>query len=147
MSDAVVKPISKDRLREMLASLAPATSGSDPAEEDAAAALIELLGVDRARTIIGKAHAELSDALDELREMAGREALHDDIRALSHKMAGTSALIGLSDLRAIFIDIERAAENEDLAAVEEGLDLAGNQFLADRARMDEILGLEGVGAA
>lgn len=147
MSDAVVKPISKDRLRELLASLAPATSGSDPEEEDAAAALIELLGADRARTIIGKAHAELSDALDELREMAGREALHDDIRALSHKMAGTSALIGLTDLRAIFIDIERAAENEDLAAVEQGLDVAGIQFLADRARMDEMLGLEGIGAA
>jgi hypothetical protein len=62
-------------------------------------------------------------------------------------MAGTSALIGLTDLRAIFIDIERAGENEDLGAVEQGLDVAGHQFLADRARMNEMLGLEGLGAA
>lgn len=107
MVDVVTKPLSRDRLVAVLNDLM-AGSLAAPHDTDARSELIETLGDEQAAIVIEKVRSEVAEGLDQLRKIATATD-RGAITALAHKLAGSAALVGWEEVRALLKDIELAS--------------------------------------
>lgn len=104
MVDVVTKPLSNNRLvavlNDLMGGSIAVSHGSDVRAE-----LVETLGAKQATVLIEKVHSEITEGLDQLREIASA-ADKEAIAALAHKLAGSAALVGCDEVHALLKDIE-----------------------------------------
>nr|WP_111299148.1 ATP-binding protein [Paracoccus saliphilus] len=125
MNAALTKPLSMNRLDAAMAGI-PGLRGPTPDQVQAAdtvdekstedtllseaqAMLADTLGPDRAGVMLDRILAELHDGLVRLSEMAHRPADFEDLSRLSHKLAGSAALVGFTRMHRAFAQLETDA--------------------------------------
>lgn len=113
MVDVVTKPLSADRLNQVLNYILGVTDNPNTPEVE----MMELFGAEKVEELRAQANDQLKSGLDELHSLVSIDADPKMISALAHKLAGTAAIFGLEsilgDLRAIE-DIERSDSREEL---------------------------------
>lgn len=133
MNATLTKPLSIERLREQLDIVlalstppvpAPLTEASasqsvkvlpapEPGEarlEEARRNLAEAIGPEAAGIMAERALSELSNGLNELTALIEDHERHPELGALAHRMAGTAAVIGFTDVHARLAEIETTAK-------------------------------------
>ena len=103
MLDVITKPISAERLREVLGDVLDA-----PPSHDVSTQMDELtnaFGAEKAQELEQQAKHQLIEGFAELESLLETQASREDVSALAHKLAGTAAMFGvepaLTELRNI----------------------------------------------
>lgn len=119
MDDVLVKPLSFSRLAGVLSDRLQPPLDQTVDDDAVVEELIAILGPENADRVIARAHADMRRGLDDLRHLASGDGKFDEIEKLAHRLCGSAGLIGCSNLRAGFINIEAAAcecDGEDVRA-------------------------------
>ena len=104
MSDVITKPISADRLNQVLSEVLNAPTSAHATNDE----MIELFGSEKAEALQKQAREQLETGFADLEELMSSGAKQTEIAALAHKLAGTAALFGMEDVLTALRSIEGA---------------------------------------
>ena len=117
MSDVIIKPISKARLKSVLRGLdqvrqddAVPNTDAEPGPLSAAAELVTSLGPGEAARITALAQKEIGEGLLHLLQTDFAPALHAE---KLHQLVGLASVVGLDDLRSDLLDAQAALGAEE----------------------------------
>ncbi|CAN0588993.1 unnamed protein product, partial [Ectocarpus sp. 12 AP-2014] len=103
MIDVITKPISAERLQEVLGDVLNATSTHNVSTQ--MDELIDAFGAKKAKELEQQAKHQLIEGFADLERLLSTQAPREDVSALAHKLAGTAAIFGvepaLTELRSI----------------------------------------------
>lgn len=119
MNEVLLKPISLLSLEKTLKNfLNGNTMGQKIMGENCVyAELCKTLGDEQAAVVFSKVQAELQEGLDALAQMMREDASNKNIAGLSHKIAGSAAVVGLNEMREALLEIEAAAKEKNRHAL------------------------------
>ncbi|MFY0309326.1 ATP-binding protein [Leisingera sp. D0M16] len=109
-AEVLTKPVNKAELADVIARRAGRGVKALPRNESDIRQFFEALGQDRARSFLLSFCDEVNQFQDTLQ---GSAALEDLQRKEAHRLAGSAAVLGLSDLRSAMLAIEKAELGED----------------------------------
>ncbi|WP_343116704.1 response regulator [Ostreiculturibacter nitratireducens] len=117
MNGAIAKPISRQKLRELIAGLtAKATRDqsniANAIDRATAQELVELLGATRTETLLEEITAELAAFAERLEQPADTARDLGALKAEAHRLAGAVAIVGASAVRTILIEAEELLKSE-----------------------------------
>ena len=122
MLDVITKPISAERLRDVLEKtldISPTHGVSTQMSE-----LRDTFGAEKADALEKKAKQHLIDGFEDLGHLLNAQAPQEDVSALAHKLAGTAAMFGfelaLTELRKIELADASLSQAELVAYLEKG---------------------------
>ena len=117
MNDVVVKPLTFDEMKRVLAEnlgeLKNSAQGNSVTDE-----LVSVLGKERAQDVITQANDEIATGLTKLQAMVVDGAKSIQLRDVAHKLSGVAAVVGYSDLHAKLSDLEEAAFDRPTSELE-----------------------------
>ncbi len=127
MNDILTKPLSRDDLFRVISQISDADQADrrlTPRKSSAVAAqylsdLRETLGVDSLQTLLDRYAVEIDDAISEF--TANTQMPLTDVAQLAHRLAGSSATLGATDMRGALIALETAAKANDHALVRQAI--------------------------
>lgn len=117
-NDVLVKPLSRSRLMAVLSRQFGLT---DTGDEDAFEELVEILGEESANRVRTRAVAEIFGVLDELEVVLPDGNFPEDAGGTIHRLAGLSALVGLTATHEALSALEIAAGETDATGIRTAL--------------------------
>ncbi|UWQ39933.1 response regulator [Leisingera aquaemixtae] len=109
-AEVLTKPVNKAELADVIARRAGGGVKALPRIESDIHQFFEALGAERARSFLVLFRDEVTQLQDTLQTST---ALEDPQRKEAHRLAGSAAVLGLSDLRRAMLAIEKAELGED----------------------------------
>lgn len=125
MNDVLTKPLSRDDLLRVISHYAEEKNMVKTTHTSATPAvatkyiddLRDTLGIERLKPLLNRYASEVENAISSLTQ--DEQMTLPQIAELSHRIAGTSATLGATVMRAAFIDVENAAKASNAAEVQE----------------------------
>ena len=141
MNDILTKPLTRDGLLQVIANYAgvldkTVTPGTEQTNPVASAYLDELrstIGNDALEALLDRFRDEVDATLAFLQDHPSPTPA--DIAARAHRIAGSAATLGATDLRAGLIKVEEAAKSDDAEALAKAIDALPVIWAASRPQM------------
>lgn len=141
MNDILTKPLTRDGLLQVIANYAgvldkTVTPGTEHTNPVASAYLDELrstIGNDALEALLDRFRDEVDATLAFLQDHPSPTPA--DIAARAHRIAGSAATLGATDLRAGLIKVEEAAKSDDAEALAKAIDALPVIWAASRPQM------------
>lgn len=106
----VAHPMPSQPVPPLPVQVLPAPEPGEARLEEARRNLTEAIGPEAAGIMAERALSELSNGLNELTALIEDHERHPELGALAHRMAGTAAVIGFTDVHARLAEIETTAK-------------------------------------
>ena len=144
MNEILTKPLNRSAMISMISALAQREGQSNPAPRETSP-LVERSYLDDLRDTLGEAAiqklllrylSEMETAISYLKDHRQHSA--EEVSQLAHRIAGSSAALGAVEMRTTLVEIEKAAQTDDHATLEENIAKLQNLWDATQRQ----LGLE-----